>query len=239
VHRDTIVDEFTHQAETFGVSAVARVPDALVALAAPRERETWLDAACGPGTIARALAPHVAAVHGVDATPAMVEVARRDAPANITFALGDVTRLENADATFDGAVTRFSIHHVPLPGRMVAELARVVRPGGTVVLVDHVADEDADTLAWSQEVERLRDPSHWASLPPARLRALGRGAGLTLEQEQLEPLAVDLEDWLTRGSGPRDLVEAALAHRPRGSECFRVEGGALHLRLWLSRWRRP
>jgi AcrR family transcriptional regulator/protein-L-isoaspartate O-methyltransferase len=244
--RDVVVGEFTQQAESFNASAVARAPetlDQLVAFAAPHPDEHWLDAACGPGVVARALAPRVRAVHGVDITPAMVELARREAAglSNATFAVGDATALDAPDGEFDGALSRFSIHHLPVPGRLFEELARVVRPGGTVVLADHVADPDADAAAWATEIERLRDPSHWASLPVTRLRALGAAAGLELDEERLVPLRLDYEDWLRRGSGGRaagPLIERALAAAPAGAESFRVRDGVLELRLWLARWRR-
>ena len=243
MHDRTIVDEFTRQAESFNTAAVANAEETLAGLvrfAAPSREERWLEAASGPGLIARALAPLTGSVLGVDATPAMVELARREAAGlpNLAFALGDAGALELGDGEFDGAVTRFSLHHIPVPSRVVAELARVVRPGGKVVLADHMVDDDTDAAAWETEVERLRDPSHWAALPLRRLRALGEQAGLTLEEERIVPLALDYDDWLTRGGGPRELVEAALAERPGGGECLRVAGGVLHLRLWLARWRR-
>jgi SAM-dependent methyltransferase len=243
MHEHTIVTQFTRQAESFNTAAVANAPetlDALVRFAGPGPAERWLEAACGPGLIARALAPVTRAVVGVDATPAMLEVARREAGgvANAEFVLGDATALEFGDAEFDGAITRFSLHHIPVPSRVVAELARVVRPGGKVVLADHLVDDDAAAAGWATEVERLRDPSHWAALPLPRLRALGERAGLTLEEERIVPLALDYEDWLARGGGPRALVEAALAERPGGAECLRVADGVLRLRLWLARWRR-
>jgi SAM-dependent methyltransferase len=241
MHDRTIVDEFTRQAESFNTAAVANAPETLAELArfaAPSRDERWLEAACGPGLIARALAPLAGAVVGVDATPAMVSLARREAAglANVEFALGDAGALAFADGEFDGAITRFSLHHIPVPSRVVAELARVVRPGGKVVIADHLVDDDADAAAWETEVERLRDPSHWAALPLRRLRALGEAAGLTLEAERIVPLALDYEDWLARGGGPRGLVEAALAERPAGAECLRVADGVLELRMWIGRW---
>jgi AcrR family transcriptional regulator/protein-L-isoaspartate O-methyltransferase len=245
---DPIVAEFTGQSETFNASAVARAPeslDELIRVAAPQRDERWLDAACGPGVVSRALAPLAGAVHGVDLTPAMVELARREAAAagleNATFAVGDATALAVGDGTFDGALARFVVHHMPLPGRLFAELARVVRPDGAVVLADHVADDDAQAAAWATEIERLRDPTHWAALPVGRLRALGAAAELELEHERLLPLRLDFEDWLRRGSGgqaARPLIERALEDPPPAAECFRVRDGVLELRLWLSRWRR-
>jgi 23S rRNA (uracil1939-C5)-methyltransferase len=67
--------------------------DRLVGLARPCGHERWLEVACGPGIISRRLAPLVGEVRGVDMTPAMVELARRDAAdagvANATFSVGD------------------------------------------------------------------------------------------------------------------------------------------------------
>jgi SAM-dependent methyltransferase len=189
-------------------------------------------------------------VHGVDMTPAMVELARREAERegarNASFSIGDATALAFETGSFDGAVTRFSLHHIPRPGRVVAELARVVRPGGTVVLADHVTSADADVAAWHEEIERLRDPSHWACLTPARLRALGERAGLVLEHERTAPRRIDLGEWIARGSGgeaARDLIGAALCERVPAPEVFRVvdapDGRRLELVYWLSSWRVP
>jgi SAM-dependent methyltransferase len=249
---ETLQAEFTHQAEAFNHSVVAHAAqtlDDLLALAAPAPTERWLDVACGPGIVSRRLAAHAAAVLGVDMTPAMIDVARREAAtaglANATFEVGDATALELPDAGFDGAVARFAIHHLPVPGRLVEELARVVRPGGRIVLADHIADEEAGAAAWALELERLRDPSHWAALTPPRLRALGQDAGLALEHERTVAIALDFDDWLTRGSGGAPnaaLIERALAERPAGSECFALrqepKQRVLELRLWLTLWRR-
>jgi SAM-dependent methyltransferase len=251
VESDPIVREFTHQSESFNAAPAMRSADTLgrlLDLIPGSAGERWLDAACGPGLVARGLAARVGRVDGVDMTPAMVELARREAErervGNAVFAVGDATALAFADGTFAGAVTRFSLHHVPRPGRVVAELARVVRPGGAVVVADHVTSADADVAAWHEEIERLRDPSHWACLTPARLRALGAAAGLVLEREEISPLSIDFEEWIGRGSGgeaARDLIAAALAERSPPE--FRLvdgpEGRRLELRYWVSVWRLP
>jgi hypothetical protein len=79
-----------------------------------------------------------------------------------------------------------------------------------------------------------------------RLRALGRRAGLELEDETIVPIELDFDDRLRRGStgpGARTVMERALAERPEAAECFRVDedenrGRVLHLRVWMARWRR-
>ena len=245
-----IVGEFTHQAESFAASSVARSSrtlDELLRLAAPRPGHRWLEVACGPGIISRRLAGEVAEVHGIDLTPAMVEVARREAvvagAGNVTFAVGDATALDEPDGSFDGVITRFSLHHIPAPGRVVQEMARVARPGGGIIVADHLADDDADAAAWSQEIERLRDPSHWACLSLGRLRRLGEVAGLTLADEVLLALELDFDDWLARGSGGAsagDVIERLLAAPPAGARCFSIRERdgrrILALRMWAGRW---
>ena len=246
MHDDRLVGEFTHQAESFNASEAANAPEtlgALIELAAPRPGERWLEAACGPGVVARALAPRTGSVHGVDLTPRMIELARREAAAlpNVTFAVADATDLPDPDGTYDGAIARFTIHHIPVPAGLVEELARVVKPGGVVVLADHVADDDPAAAAWAQEIERLRDPSHWASLTLDELRGLGEDAGLVLEQEQVHPLALDWNGWLERGSGTaaaRPLIERLLDDEPQAADAFRKDGETLMLRWWAGRFRR-
>lgn len=253
MYEDSIREEFTHQSKSFGTSAAmtsAQTLDALIELVPEDPDARWLDVACGPGVISRAMAGRVGSVAGVDLTPAMVEEAQRrareDGIDNVSFALGDATALDYADASFDGAITRLSLHHVPAPGRVLAEMARVVRPGGWVVVSDIAADSDGEAFAWREEIERLRDPSHWACRTPASLRRMGEATGLVAEREELVPVDIDFDDWLARGSSGlavAGLVAGLLDEQPGGAESFRVvdgeNGRRLLQRYWLCRWRRP
>jgi len=253
MHEQSIREEFTHQSDAFARAAVmssAETLGVLLDLVPEEPQARWLEVACGPATVARAMAGRVGSVHGVDLTPAMVakagEEAAREGIANAEFSLADATGLGFAEASFDGAVTRFSLHHIPAPGRVLEEMARVVRPGGWVIVGDHVTDADGDAAAWQEEIERLRDPSHWACLTPDRLRALGEAAGLELDLEELIPFDLDFAEWLDRGSGgasAASLIESLLARAPVAADSFRVvgegEGRRLALHNSLSRWRRP
>ena len=252
MYEDSIRSEFSHQADSFAASPAlssAETLGALAELVPENAAARWADLACGPGLVTRAVAARVGSVEGFDLTPAMVEKAAAEAReadvGNVGFSLGDATSLDVADGSFDGAITSFSLHHITVPGRVFAEMARVVRPGGWVVVGDHLTDEDGAAAAWHQEIERLRDPTHWASQPRSRLRAMGDAAGLELDQERVAGFELDFEEWLGRGSGAAAsaaLIDELLA-RPAGSECFEVveaEGRRrLRLRYWLSRWRVP
>ncbi len=253
MYEDSIREEFTHQSRSFGASAAmssAQTLGVLAELVPAEPKARWLDVACGPGVVSRAVAARVGTVTGVDLTPAMVEEAERRAVdegiANVSFLLGDATALDFTDGSFDGAITRFSFHHIPVPSRALAEMARLVRPGGWLVVGDQVTDDDGEGAAWHQEIERLRDPTHWASQRLGRLRAMGEELGLELEEERLVPIEIDYEDWLARGSAGQSaspLIDKLLAERPGGAESFRVSGDAprrhLHQRYWLGRWRCP
>jgi SAM-dependent methyltransferase len=253
MYEDSIREEFTRQSRSFGRSAAmtsAQTLGALIELVPEDGQSRWVDVACGPGVISRAMAGRVGSVSGVDLTLAMIEEAARRAGEegvdNVGFTLGDATALDFADGSFDGAITRLSLHHIPAPGRVVAEMARVVRPGGWVAVSDLAADRDGEAAAWREEVERLRDPSHWACRTPESLRGMGAAAGLVVEHEELMQVDIDFDDWLGRGSGGQaaaGLVARLLDEQPAGAESFRVvsgEGGRrLHQHYWLARWRRP
>ncbi|HEY0278255.1 MAG TPA: class I SAM-dependent methyltransferase [Solirubrobacterales bacterium] len=252
-HATSIRDEFAHQADSFARSptmSLAETLDAVVELVPADGAARWAELACGPGLIARAMAPRVGSVLGLDLTPAMVEKARAEAAAagveNVSFELGDATALDLLDDCLDGAITRFSFHHIPAPIRVLEEMRRVVKPGGHVVVADHVTDDDGEAAAWHEEIERLRDPSHWACLTPSRLTALGARAGLEPDLAREVPFVIDFEEWVERGSGgppQAELIDRLLDEAPTGAASFVVRGEpgvrTLSLRNSLHRWRVP
>jgi SAM-dependent methyltransferase len=252
-HGTSIREEFAHQADSFARSptmSLAETLDAVVELVPEDGAARWVEVACGPGLIARAMAPRVGSVLGVDLTLAMVEKARAEAAAagvgNVSFEVGDATALDLPDDSFDGAITRFSLHHIPAPVRVLEEMRRIVKPGGHVIVADHVADDDGEAAAWHEQIERLRDPSHWACLTPSRLAAIGERAGLEPDHSREVPFVINYEEWVERGSGGpanAELIDRLLDEAPAGVRSFVVSGerGArtLALRNSLHRWRVP
>jgi len=96
---------------------------------------TALDAACGTGRHARYLHERGHHVVGIDASPAMLEVARRTLP-DADLRLGNLTALPLEDASVDLVVCSLALTHCERLGPPIAELARVVRPGGRLVVSD-------------------------------------------------------------------------------------------------------
>jgi ubiquinone/menaquinone biosynthesis C-methylase UbiE len=139
--KESVQRQFGAVAASYSTSAVhTGGPDltALIAAAALRGTERVLDAGCGTGHTALALAPNAATVVGVDLTPAMLAEGTRMAGerglTNVQFVRGDVERLEFPAASFDLVTSRYSAHHYPRPLAALREFARVLRPGGRLLL---------------------------------------------------------------------------------------------------------
>lgn len=94
-----------------------------------------LDAGCGTGRMSRYLADRGCRVQGVDLSPGMIAMARRDNP-DLAFAVGSLTDLPYPDHRFAGVLLWYSIIHTPPAGqaRIFAEAARVLRPGGYLLV---------------------------------------------------------------------------------------------------------
>jgi len=205
----SVVARFSAAAERYAASAVhASGPDLarLVEGATLRGDERVLDVGTGAGHTALALAEGAREVVACDLSEAMLEQARRAARerglGNVRCRHGDAEELPFRDASFDVVSCRMCAHHFARPERAVAEMARVLRPGGRLVLSDSVAPEDpaADTLL--NAVELLRDPSHVRDHPVSTWRTWLRAAGLGEELLARLGLELDFDDWFARmGTG--------------------------------------
>lgn len=109
---------------------------ALAAFADPN----WVvgDLGCGMGHVTLALAPFVARVVAVDGSAAMLQAARRRLQAfdNVDLRRGELEALPIDDGRLDAAVAMLVLHHVPEPARALAEIARVLKPGGRLLVLD-------------------------------------------------------------------------------------------------------
>jgi ubiquinone/menaquinone biosynthesis C-methylase UbiE len=148
--------------------------------------ERALDVGTGAGALAFALAPLVREVVGLDPVPELLELARERALPNTEFVEGDGTALPFPDGDFDLTGTHRTLHHVARPDRVVAELARVTRRGGHVLVVDQLAPDDPGEAASVHAFETTRDPSHFRLLTDAELRELFAENGLDPMRERRE-----------------------------------------------------
>lgn len=184
-HNDQVIDQFTQQAAGYAALTKAVPGDraaAFRALVGVKPDDIALDICCGTGAIALGLAPYVASMTGIDLTPAMLAQARVTQAERgigpIDWVEGDARTLPFADAGFSLVLCGAAFHHLEAPEQVLAEMARVCRPGGRVVVRD--VTPDARTNAAYDRIERLRDPSHHHALTPEELRGLGEGLALSM-----------------------------------------------------------
>lgn len=184
----------------------------------PRGDERALDAGTGTGALAFALAPLVREVVAVDLVPELLAEARRRAGKfpNVSFLEGDVTRLELESESFDLAGSARTLHHVPRPELAVAELARVTRRGGRVLVVDQIAPADPLVALELNRFERARDPSHARVLADIDVRALLEANDLVVTRDELEQESRDLDRYLDLAGCEGEAREQALALVPPG-----------------------
>jgi len=212
-HLKRVKEEFTRQADTFDKYAAkadesveARFRDAVGEAGAG----AILDVACGPGVVTAALAGRAKAVTAFDATPAMLEKARKRCAAagfvNVRFEQGDAEAMPFDEGAFDAVVTRLAMHHFADPQRVIAEMFRVLRPGGTLVIADVIVSEDAAEARLQNAIEIIRDPSHIRMLPGSELNSLVRECGLAIASETTWDKSREFEEWMGIANDPQRVV---------------------------------
>ncbi|MEV5687433.1 MULTISPECIES: class I SAM-dependent DNA methyltransferase [unclassified Streptomyces] len=141
------------------------------------------DVGCGPGHVTAHLHESGIDAFGIDLSPVMIDVARRDHP-DLRFEVGSMTDLPLADASVTGLLAFWSLIHVPddaIPA-VFAHFRRVVRPGGPLLLGFHAGDESRlKTQGYGGHPMRV----HVHRRRPARMTAWLSDAGFTVEAQLL------------------------------------------------------
>jgi ubiquinone/menaquinone biosynthesis C-methylase UbiE len=237
-HVERVRAQFTRQAETYAAMTQTRDEAGLrglVAISGAGPRDRVLDVACGPGFLTMAFARSCASARGVDATPAFLERARRVAAergiSNVSFAPGDVNALPEPDGGYEVVACRAAFHHFQDPARVLAEMARVTRPGGTLLVADMLGAEEASQAALHDRIEQLCDPTHVRALPLTELERLFRAQRLEPVRSATAELYYDAEEWIAHG-GPDaataarilELLEASMDGDRAGLAVYRKDG---------------
>jgi SAM-dependent methyltransferase len=181
---------------------------------APESGLRWLDVGCGNGAFTEMIVERCApaSVHGIDPSEGQLAYARtRPAARAAQFRQGDATALPFPDDTFDAAVMPLVIFFVPDPARGVAEMARVVRPGGTVTA--YAWDMEGGGFPYEALHDEMRGLGVVVPVPPSpgasridAMRELWAGAGLdSIETREITVGRTfdDFDDyWATVLGGP-------------------------------------
>lgn len=237
-HDEALSKAFDAQAPLFERSPVSTDAAALARLVAFAELPAGahvLDAGCGPGLVAEAFLAAGCRVTGVDLAAGMVARARGRCARFGERASFEQRPLDDLPlvASFDAAVSRFVVHHVRDPGAFLAAQVARVRPGGAVVVSDHVADPDRAAARWHTEIEVARDATHVRNLTAGELADAFARAGLVRVRLVEEALDLDFDEWFDRGTprAPKEEVRRMLlAGRARGFEPVARAGGGVTIR---------
>ena len=230
---DDVRARFAATAERVAEHSLAQVDgvrEELRELFVPAGDERAVDVGTGAGTLARALAPLVGEVVGVDVVPELLERARAQATANVTFVEGDATKLPFPAAEFDLVCCRRTLHHIARPERAVAELARVTASGGRVFVDDQIAPVDPLAALELDRFERARDPSHTRTLPDIDFRHLFAANGLVLLQTRFQTHRRELDYYLDLAGCEGEAREHARSLSPGGPEAYVAESAWYLLR---------
>ncbi len=161
-----------------------------------------LDIATGGGHVAKAVAPRVSRVVVTDLTRSMLAAAQGHLESegihNADYVVADAEDLPFLDGTFDLVTCRIAAHHFPRPDQFVAEVVRVMKPGGTFGFVDNVSPDDDAADKFYNTFEKLRDPSHQSALKVAEWERLFGQHGLTLTQSSLRRKKLEFRSWMKR-----------------------------------------
>lgn len=180
-----------------------------------------LDLACGDGNVAIPAARAGASVTALDLTPELLDAGRARASregASIDWVLGDAEELPFEDASFDAVTSNFGAIYAPRHARTAAELARVCRPRGTIVLTVWAPDAFNERLAqigarYIPPPPFPEPPSAWSDPEHARACFQGTGVELSFKRDTARPRFASVEDavdLMGRSYGPAVLARDRL-----------------------------
>jgi SAM-dependent methyltransferase len=242
-----LADAFDAQAALFERAPVQTDAAALARLIAfadfPAD-SLIVDAGCGPGLVSAAL---LAAGHRLRGFDLSAEMIRRATARCASFgtrgrfeqrSIFDVTAAaaQGTDAgPFDGAISRFVIHHTADPVAFLRQQLALLRPGGVLVACDHTTDPDPARAAWHQTIEVARDRTHSRNLTGGALFDAMSSSGAVNVAMREEPFSLDFDEWFDRGT-PGESKDAVrmrlLADTARGFTPVVLSDGSIRIDCW-------
>lgn len=199
----SINEAFTSQAERFDTAGYHLSKSDYLAYmigkVKPESADDVLEVAAGTCICGRAFAPYVNHVVCLDATEAMLEEGQKECRKadlrSITLIKGYAEELPFLDNTFDIVLSRLAFHHMTDYGAAFREMARVVKPGGKLVLIDLVPG-DEEKREQIDSIEKMRDPSHEHDLTKKEMRKLYEDNNISLVLQEQTEIPVSLEGWM-------------------------------------------
>ncbi len=214
-HEAIVSRQFSPQARSYLMSPVhagGEDLDLMARIVGERPGAIALDMGCGGGHATFRLAPLVEKVVAYDLSEAMLAVvaeeARRRGLSNVVTKQGAAETLACPSAAFDVAVSRYSAHHWLDAPAGLAQMRRVLKPGGLAIFMDVVTPGSPLLDTWLQTLELLRDPSHVRNYSTAEWRAMLSAAGFNPGGVSPFRLRLEFSSWISRMNTPDAHVEA-------------------------------
>ncbi|ASF07378.1 SAM-dependent methyltransferase [Nocardia brasiliensis] len=229
---------FAEIAQSYAGGQARRLDGELLAeMIRPLGVEHVLDVATGTAAAAAVVAKSGVRkrVVGLDSSAAMLRQARASGVGSVQLVVGLVEELPFADGAFDLVLCTRALHHIDRPELAVAEMARVVRPGGHIVVADNVTGYTGAVHEQVEAIQRVRDPGHASTLAEHELVGLLRANLLEVVECHRTTSYRPLAQWLADGgTGSADATEirrrlAALGPltEPEFGTSFVVEDGVI------------
>jgi len=214
--KSLVEQQFGAHASAYATSAVHAKGASLgrlVELVQPERHWQMLDVATGAGHTAAAFAPHVARVVASDLTEEMLQETAKLAAAkgfaNLETARADAEALPYPDACFELVTCRIAAHHFPDIATFVAEVWRVLKPGGVFALVDNISPDAESTPGFSSAelrdasltynaFEKIRDPSHGRCFGMVEWSELFADTGFEVLAKERSPKEIEFAPWAER-----------------------------------------
>lgn len=202
-----IQEEFERAAEGFAERTEGRFDEMGVpAFSRVRPTETVLEVGAGTGNFLALFEGHAARLVALDLTAGMLEQARKLHPAQ-ELLLADGLKMPLRSRSIDLVTSAQALHHIFHPVPFVKEMRRVCADGGRILIVDQLATESYEQIAFMNEIEALRDPSHAMSRPRSAFRAIVMAAGLDIVDEKLFEDQSRFSKWMWPGEFPAERIE--------------------------------
>ncbi|WKX26927.1 class I SAM-dependent methyltransferase [Tatumella ptyseos] len=213
-HAQRISDQFSPQASAYLTSSVHAAGEDLQRLQqwlSPFGAGHILDIGCGAGHASFTASPFVRQVTAYDLSSEMLKVVKETAECrkltNIDCQQGVAESLPFADHQFDCVISRYSAHHWQDVPQALREVFRVLKPGGTLIMMDIASPGSPLYDVWLQSIEVLRDPSHVRDYSPGEWLQMATESGFRIEQLITGQLSLDFQQWVTRMKTPPSTVD--------------------------------
>ncbi len=230
------IETFTRMAETYG----GYYSDAEQArLGAMAERVGFGAGSClvdfgmGTGTSAKPFLAAGGSVVGLDLTPAMATRGRErlrewGLEANARYVMANAHDAPLQAAAADAAICRHTFHHLDDPKKVFAEMARAVRPGGHVFLIDYHYPDEAEEREKIEALDRIREPTITRHLSGKEMEDLFRKEGIEIAETVVDRTETTFDEWMDIAKTSPDefpkLRAAFEALRDRGGSWYEESG---------------